>query len=105
MANKRTKSGINQVQEHPRQAEARCAAHEGKPRRCKKDIDGADEEPLALPVNVEGIPAELRELKRWVGWRWTWSAKKAKWDKPPLKASTGRGASSTDANTSGCPGV
>jgi len=50
-----------------------------------------------MPVKEDGIPAELRMVDRWLCWSWSWNGKK--WDKPPLNASTGRNASSTDPST------
>lgn len=47
------------------------------------------------------LPA-LQELKRhpqWVAWDYLWKPDKAKWDKPPIDAKTGRMGSSTDAGT------
>jgi hypothetical protein len=48
---------------------------------------------------VANIPAELRALPQWVVWRYTWVAEKAKWDKPPLNARSGRNASTTSEKT------
>jgi|GEM_PF-2749325 len=39
--------------------------------------------PRALPVLAENIPADQCAIKRWLGWRYTWSSVKNKWDKPP----------------------
>jgi len=50
-----------------------------------------------MPVKEDGVPAELRMVDRWLCWSWSWNGKK--WDKPPLNASTGRNASSTDPST------
>jgi hypothetical protein len=63
-----------------------------KDSRVRPQIDKPD----PLPVVVEHIPGDLRHLKRWVCWRWTWNGKK--WDKPPLQP-CGRAASSTDPAT------
>src|SRR5262249_55704500 len=66
---------------------------------CADGKSGAPPRPQTPPVQPENIPAELKARDQWVCWRWTWKAGKAKWDKPPLNARTGRKASSTDKNT------
>jgi len=53
--------------------------------------------PVALPVQPEHIPEDLKALPQWVTWRYTWQQEK--WDKPPRPAPTGRLASSTDPRT------
>lgn len=55
--------------------------------------------PKALRVKPANIPAALKEIPQWVVWRYVWSDGKAKWDKPPMSARTGRAASSTDPAT------
>jgi putative DNA primase/helicase len=55
--------------------------------------------PVPLPVSPALIPEALRALPQWVTWRYTWKAALAKWDKPPLRASTGKAASSTNPQT------
>lgn len=55
--------------------------------------------PTSLKVLPENIPQELREKTQWVVWRYTWSNKKDKWDKPALCPGTLRPASSTDPDT------
>jgi len=45
--------------------------------------------PTSPPVDVEGIPAELRAKDRWVCWGYT--LKDGKWDKPPLCGRAGTG--------------
>lgn len=52
--------------------------------------------PAALPVQFDNIPAELREVPRWVVWRYEF--RKAKWAKPPF-TTAGAAASSTDPAT------
>jgi hypothetical protein len=59
--------------------------------------------PTALTVRPEGIPALLREARRFVLWRYEWRADKknsdgGKWTKPPRQPN-GRVASSTDPAT------
>jgi hypothetical protein len=48
---------------------------------------------------AENIPAEIKELNRWVTWDWVWSEKSKKWTKPPLQLNH-KLASSTDSKTS-----
>jgi P4 family phage/plasmid primase-like protien len=64
--------------------------------------------PEAVRVNLEGIPQVLRELTRWVVWRYLWNANKKRkdgssdtgdWDKPPTNARTLKPASSTNPAT------
>jgi putative DNA primase/helicase len=60
--------------------------------------------PTALPVLVQNIPDELRQLPQWVGWRYVEDGVDPKtgevdWDKPPVNIKTGRKASSTDPQT------
>lgn len=51
--------------------------------------------PPAMPVRIENIPAELKQIPKWVMWKWTW--KNEKWDKPPY-ATDGSYGSSTNAD-------
>src|SRR5690349_14298167 len=53
--------------------------------------------PAALPVNPDGIPAELTVADRWVGWRFRWDGRK--WRKLPVNVRTGRSARSNDPMT------
>lgn len=46
--------------------------------------------PPSLPT-ADNVPAELRHLKRWVGWRAQWDESKKKWKKPPHSPVTGKG--------------
>ncbi|MCH8840951.1 MAG: ribosome recycling factor [Planctomycetes bacterium] len=59
--------------------------------------------PVSLRVCTENIPTELKQLDRWVGWRWEWDPKankgRGKWSKPPANVRTGRRASSTNKST------
>ena len=52
--------------------------------------------PTVLPVQLEGIPAELRALNRWVMWQLV--QRKGRWTKMP-KTVNGAAASSTDSST------
>src|SRR5438105_3695769 len=49
--------------------------------------------PAGLAVNPDGIPAELKHHRRWVGWRY--ALRNNKWTKPPVNAVTGGNADST----------
>jgi hypothetical protein len=53
-----------------------------------KDSDTA---PTALPVHHNNIPAELRSLERWVGWRYAHDGKR--WKKQPRNCRDGKAAS------------
>ncbi len=68
----------------------------------KEAILTAPERPATLTVNPDGIPAELRELRQWVCWRWeqrTEGKGKRKWTKLHCQANGRRPASSTDTAT------
>lgn len=56
------------------------------------------EKPAKIEVLADNIPAEIKQLHRWVTWDWIWSTKQEKWTKPPLQANK-MPASSTDAKT------
>jgi hypothetical protein len=49
-------------------------------------------------IALENVPEKLKRLEQWVNWAGIWSEDKAKFSKPPMKAS-GRNASSTDEKT------
>src|SRR5262249_39258584 len=59
--------------------------------------------PAPMPVIVENIPDELRQLHRWVCWRWEWDPEKYKgrggWDKPLYNPRNGWHASSTNTRS------
>ncbi len=55
--------------------------------------------PRALAVKPEYIPAELRGLPRWVGWKWLEAD--GRWTKPPIDPKTGRYAKPNDPATWG----
>ena len=56
------------------------------------------DKPVRLEVIAENIPVRIRDLDRWLDWRWIWKPKAKKWDKPPLKTD-GKAASSTNPET------
>lgn len=52
-----------------------------------------------MPVNVDGIPEELKQRSAWVNWRWDWNGKK--WNKLPYQPDGYTLASSSDPDTWG----
>jgi putative DNA primase/helicase len=59
--------------------------------------------PQTLPVQFDNIPLCLKQMHRFLGWRWTFNPNKSGhhngWDKPPINPKTGQLASSTDPET------
>lgn len=58
--------------------------------------------PEILPIKADNIPQAMRELNRWLGWRWTLETKKdgtQKWDKPPIDVRRNCNGSSTDSSS------
>jgi len=55
------------------------------------------DKPKALEVIPENIPAELKQLRRWVCWRY--EMREGKWTKPPIVAGSQEYANSTDEAT------
>jgi putative DNA primase/helicase len=53
--------------------------------------------PVPLPVNPDGIPAELVQLDQWLGWTYEWNGKE--WTKPPLSLRNFKAGSSKDSKT------
>src|SRR5260370_20989204 len=45
--------------------------------------------PAPIFPTLDEVPAELRDLPRWCGFRITWDDSKKKWKKPPCSAVTG----------------
>ena len=58
---------------------------------------GPGKQPYTLPVLPDAIPAELKVLSRWVGWRW--AEREGEWTKPPICVQTGALAKSNDSTT------
>jgi hypothetical protein len=54
--------------------------------------------PSSVPIHLNVIPGELREIPQWVGWIWK-QDEKQKWTKLPINPKTGFSASSTDPST------
>ena len=77
---------------------------QGKPRAGKKALYADPKnKPSVLPVNPDGIPADLKDAARWVLWKLAWKANKdgtGKWDKVPV-TTAGRGAKTNDPRTWG----
>jgi primase-polymerase (primpol)-like protein len=51
---------------------------------------------FSWPSDLPAI-TELAGTPHWVAWRYAWRQERQKWTKPPVNATTGRLASSTDA--------
>ena len=72
-------------------------------RRTKADIENGTEKPTPLVVIAENIPGELKAVRQWVAWLYTWKPPKGdkpgKWTKPPINANAGGNASSTNPET------
>ena len=45
--------------------------------------------PYVPALLVENIPSELKQVDKWVVWKWQWRPKRNCWDKPPCSAITG----------------
>jgi hypothetical protein len=73
---------------------ANCASHG---RKTKAAFESAEERPPTLPVNPDGIPAELKALPQWVCWRWV--RRDGKWTKVPVNPRTGKNARPNDPAT------
>src|SRR5262249_23566261 len=71
----------------------------------KRRIESSTTKPEALPVNSNGIPAELKQRDQWVCWKYVWRVdKKGKgnWTKIPVDPRTGDNASCDEPTTWGC---
>jgi len=58
--------------------------------------------PEILSLTVKEIPAAIRAVSAWVGWKWELNPERQQWTKIPVNLSTGNGkyhASSTDPDT------
>jgi hypothetical protein len=70
----------------------------------KADFERSEQKPVALPVNVEGIPSELRDKEQWVCWRYAWRVDKkgaGKWTKVPVNPKNGKNAKANVPSTWG----
>jgi putative DNA primase/helicase len=68
----------------------------------KATFERTEAKPKALDVIPDNIPAVLRELEQWVGWRYFRVRSREegwKWSKLPVQAMTGRNAKSNDPKT------
>lgn len=63
----------------------------------KKQLLAASEKPTALALDPSAIPAELKERRQWVCWRY--ERRDGKWTKPPINPRTGGFAKNDDAST------
>jgi primase-polymerase (primpol)-like protein len=63
----------------------------------------SSEKPLVQPVRWINFPEELRELDRFIGWRWirndAASNGNGRWDKRPVNIRTGQHASVSDSSS------
>jgi primase-polymerase (primpol)-like protein len=66
-------------------------------RRTKEAILRAEQKPPTFPVELAGIPEDLKALRQWVAWQW--ERRQGKWTKVPINARTGKRASPTDPAT------
>ena len=70
--------------------------------RTKRERETLPEKPVALAVQENGIPVELKELRQWVVWRYVWRPNKkaggaaGKWTKAPMNASSDQKFAETD---------
>lgn len=75
----------------------------GAARPSKAAYESAEAKPPTLPVNPDGIPAELKALPQWVCWRWyrkpDRQTGKRTWSKLPVNARTTRPAESDNPET------
>jgi hypothetical protein len=69
------------------------------PRRRKADLIRGEQPPPTLPVNPDGIPAELKALPQWVCW--LRKRRDGKWTKIPINPRTGANAKPDDPATWG----
>lgn len=68
----------------------------------KRDLESGSNPPNALPVNLDGIPEELRGCAQWVLWRYerrTDNRGRHKWTKVPIRFDNRQHASSTDPDS------
>jgi putative DNA primase/helicase len=42
------------------------------------------QKPPKFKIDPAKIPDELKQIPRWVVWKWVWNEKREKWDKPPF---------------------
>lgn len=55
--------------------------------------------PEPLAINVENIPAALKDRPQWLVWKYEWAAKRSEWTKVPYRADGHGKAKSTDSAT------
>lgn len=54
--------------------------------------------PQPLALHIENVPGELRKLRQWVLWKYTWNDERGEWAKVPFQTS-GQAAKSNDPTT------
>jgi hypothetical protein len=69
------------------------------PRRRKADLIRGEQPPPTIPVNPDGIAADLKALPQWVCWRW--ERRDGQWTKVPINPKSGDRAKSNDPATWG----
>jgi P4 family phage/plasmid primase-like protien len=67
--------------------------------RTKAEFDGQQDKPKPLSVKPDGIPATLKNRRRWVCWDYV--RRDGRWTKMPINAATGEAAKSNDPSTWG----
>jgi hypothetical protein len=80
------------------------ATANGPPRQTKAAYEAAEEKPRTLPINPDGIPAELKALPQWVCWKWERRQAKNgawRWTKVPVNPRTLDNAKANDPTTWG----
>ena len=65
----------------------------------KQQIHGSPEKPVALALDCDGVPNELRYARRWVLWNYRWEGDR--WKKPPMTIA-GKMADITDSSNWDC---
>jgi putative DNA primase/helicase len=55
--------------------------------------------PSVIPLQLENVPQELRELHQWIVWKHHFHKARQKWIKLPMCPTTGKAASTSDAAT------
>ena len=73
-----------------------AATGHGRTRECNGMTSATIDKPHSVPVIVDQVPDELKQLRQWVVWRYT--HRDGKWTKPPYQTN-GASAKSTDPQT------
>jgi putative DNA primase/helicase len=67
----------------------------------KQQIQRNKERPVPLRPLAANLPAELRGLETWIGWRYEWDHQRRSWSKIPINPRTGGRAKTNDPATWG----